>query len=243
MRHADRGGVHHRRVRGQCLLDLAGIHIESGDDDHLLLAIDDRDVSVRVDRRDVAGVQPAIAQGLRGLFGPLVVAVHELRPSEDELARLTGRHLLLACLEIDDLRLDVGVRNSDRANFLLPLPEERVAVRDWSVFATSARCESIAPFEMPVVPPVYWSTARSSGPVPASNGSAGAVSTSLKETAPGSPANGWRWPSVFSLASVKSTRRIGGISSLMFVTITCSTDAGAGAPGREATARAAFTTG
>src|SRR5207244_4432616 len=89
---------------------------------------------------------------------------------------------------------------------------------------------------MPVVPPVYWSTARSSGPVPASNGSAGAVSTSLKETAPGSPANGWRWPSVFSLASVKSTRRIGGISSLMFVTITCSTDAGAGAPGRERTA-------
>ena len=102
------------------------------------------------------------------------------------------------------------------------------------MFATSARCDSIAPFETPVVPPVYWSTARSSGPAPASKRAAGAAITSRKAAAPGSPAKGWRCPSLLSRASVKRTRRTGGISSLMFVTITCAT---------LVPDRAAFTTG
>ena len=106
--------------------------------------------------------------------------------------------------------------------------------RHWRVFATSARCDSIAPFETPVVPPVYWSTARSAGRVPMSKCSAGAPCTRANATAPGSPANGWRCPSFRSLATVKSTRSSGGISSLMFVTMTCST---------LVPARAAFTTG
>ena len=37
-------------------------------DDELLLAVDDRDVAVRVDRRDVAGVHPASGERLRGLL-------------------------------------------------------------------------------------------------------------------------------------------------------------------------------
>ena len=106
--------------------------------------------------------------------------------------------------------------------------------RDCSVFATSARCESIAPFDTPVVPPVYWRSARSSERVPASNCSTGAESTSRNATAPASAAKGWRCPSLRSFAIVKRSRRTGGISSLMFVTMTCST---------AVPARAAFTSG
>src|SRR5438445_639267 len=67
MRHADRGRVHHCRVREEGLLDFAWIHVEARDDDHFLFAVDDGDVSLRVDRRDVAGVKPAVADGLSGL--------------------------------------------------------------------------------------------------------------------------------------------------------------------------------
>ena len=45
--------------------------------------------------------------------------------------------------------------------------------RHWRMFATSARCESIAPLLTPVVPPVYWRSATSFVRVPPSNGVAG----------------------------------------------------------------------
>src|SRR5207247_586811 len=67
VRYTDRGRVHDRRVRRERLLDLARVHVEAGHDDHLLLAVDDRHVTVLVDGRDVARVEPAVPQGLRGL--------------------------------------------------------------------------------------------------------------------------------------------------------------------------------
>ena len=70
--------------------------------------------------------------------------------------------------------------------------------------------------------------------VPPSKAAFGASSTSRKATAPSSPAKGCRWPSFFYLASVNMTRKSGGISSLMFVTITFLT---------LVPARAAFATG
>ena len=53
--------------------------------DHLLLAIDEVGVAVLIDVADVAAVEPAVAQGLCGLVGALVVAVHELGSAQDEL--------------------------------------------------------------------------------------------------------------------------------------------------------------
>src|SRR5205823_1943527 len=67
MRHADRGLVHYRMLREEGLLDFARIHVEALDADHFLFAVDDGDVSLRVDRRDVAGEKPAVADGLSGL--------------------------------------------------------------------------------------------------------------------------------------------------------------------------------
>src|SRR5581483_9471907 len=126
----DRGAVHDRGVRGERLLDLARVHLEAGDDDHLLLAVDDRVVAVLVDGRDVAGVQPAVADRRLRLVGTVVVAVHELRAAQYELARLADAELPLPRLAVDDLALDVRVRDPDRPDLLLPLPVERVAVRD-----------------------------------------------------------------------------------------------------------------
>ena len=113
----------------QSLFDLARIDLEAGDDDHLLLAIDDREVPVIVEARDVARVEPAIAQRQGGLVRPLVVTVHELRPAQDQLAGLARAHVLHTRVEIDDPRLDVGERDTDRADLLLALAKERIAMR------------------------------------------------------------------------------------------------------------------
>jgi len=41
----------------------------------------------------------------------------------------------------------------------LPGSSFRFQAFDWTTFATRLRCESIAAFGRPVVPPVYWRTA------------------------------------------------------------------------------------
>src|SRR2546423_4983454 len=152
MRGADRGRIHHRGVQSERFLDLARIHVEAGDDDHLLLAIHDRDVPVGVHGRDIAGVEPTVAEGLGRLVGPLVVAVHELRAAEDQLTRLARRHLLLTGIQIDDLRLDVGVRDADRADLLLPLTEQRVAVRHRRGFGKAVALDETRPGELYELP-------------------------------------------------------------------------------------------
>src|SRR3989442_5099395 len=83
---------------------------------------------------DVTGVQTCALpisspERLRRLLGLVVVAVHELRPAQDELPRLADRHLAVAGVEIDDLRLDVGERDADAPDLLLALTEQRVAMR------------------------------------------------------------------------------------------------------------------
>ncbi|MNS34302.1 hypothetical protein D3C72_664260 [compost metagenome] len=58
---------------------------------------------------------------------------------------------------------------------------------DCSTLAITLRCRSTAPLDTPVVPPVYCSTATSSGPVATglSEPPAPLSSASLKRTAPG----------------------------------------------------------
>ena len=65
--HADDGAVLHRGVAPDHLLDLARIDVEAARDDHVLLAVGDVQEAFLVDVADVAGVQPAVDDGLRGL--------------------------------------------------------------------------------------------------------------------------------------------------------------------------------
>jgi hypothetical protein len=90
--HADHGGFQNAGMRGKAILDLVGIDVEARDDDHVLLAVDDADIAVRIHGADIAGQQPAAAHGLFGFVGPVPVAQHHLRPARGDLARLALRH-------------------------------------------------------------------------------------------------------------------------------------------------------
>src|SRR6266566_234726 len=91
--------------------------------------------------------------------------------------------------------------------------------RDCSTFATSARCDRTAPFGTPVVPPVYWRIAVSSGRTSTGRRAGPSFSRSGNECSPAARSIGVRWPSRRSRASVNSARTTGGKYSLMFVGI------------------------
>jgi len=84
-------------------LDLHGIHVEPADDEHVLLAIGDPQVTTFVHHADVAGVQPAIGlDGLRRLGRILEVALRDVVATNHDLARLhrvTARAVVAACLQ------------------------------------------------------------------------------------------------------------------------------------------------
>src|SRR2546421_3887799 len=126
MRDTDRRGFQHGRMLVEDLVDLARIDLESGDDDHLLFAVDDEEVAVSVHADDVAGVKPAIAEREGRLIGSLPVAVHEIGSAKAQLAWLARRDLARPGFDVDDLALDVRHGDADRARLALALPRIRV---------------------------------------------------------------------------------------------------------------------
>ena len=66
------------------------------------------DVALLVHAGAVAGVQPAVAQRLRGLLGLVPVAQHHVRAAHHDLADRAARHLL--AVGIDDLHHDARSR-------------------------------------------------------------------------------------------------------------------------------------
>ena len=70
------------------VLDLVGEHIEAGDDDHVLLAIDDAHEVILLDDRDIAGADEALVihRLTRGIV-TLPVALHHLGAAHAQLAR------------------------------------------------------------------------------------------------------------------------------------------------------------
>ena len=143
VRHADGRRLEHGRVGIEDLVHLAGIHLESRDDDHLLLPVDDEEVAVLVHPHDVAGVQPAVAQHERRLVGPPPVAVHDVGSADAELPGLARVDLARAGLEVHDLAVDVGHGDSDRAG--LARAVRRVRVRHRSGLGQAVALHHLAP--------------------------------------------------------------------------------------------------
>src|SRR5262249_52189151 len=100
--HADGDDFAHFGMLEQRLLDIARIHVHAAADDHVLLAVDDAEVAVSVLAGDVARIQPAIAQDLRGLIRPIPVALHHLRPAHRQFTHLAWRQLARAALLVED---------------------------------------------------------------------------------------------------------------------------------------------
>ena len=71
-------------------LDLGRIDVESRDENHVLLAVDDKNEALFVDIADVTGAQKAISvEGRCGFIRALPVTLRHLRPAYADLADLS----------------------------------------------------------------------------------------------------------------------------------------------------------
>src|SRR5579863_982174 len=93
--HADHGTFQDARVACDHFLDLVRIDVEAGDEDHVLLAIDDLGVAVRAHHADVTGAEIAVGRHhLGGLVRPVPVTGHYLRAPGADFAGLAERHFV-----------------------------------------------------------------------------------------------------------------------------------------------------
>ena len=86
---SDHGGLGDLRQLVDDDLDFPGIDVLAAADDHVLGPVDQDQVAVVVEVTDVAGVQPAVDDGLRGLLRSVQVATHHVVALDDNLAGLT----------------------------------------------------------------------------------------------------------------------------------------------------------
>src|SRR5262245_24350915 len=73
---ADHVALRYRRVLRQRVLDFGGIDVLAAGDDHVLDAVDHIDEAILVHVAAVAGVHPAVDNGLGGLLRPFPIAYH-----------------------------------------------------------------------------------------------------------------------------------------------------------------------
>ena len=96
------------------VLDFVRKDVEAGDQDHVLLPVDDAEKSLLVHGGDIAGAQETIrVHDLLGRLGTLPVALHHLRAAHAELARLADGQL--PAIVVADHDLGGRQRQADRA--------------------------------------------------------------------------------------------------------------------------------
>src|SRR5690606_4111993 len=99
-------------MRHDDILDLVGVDVEAGDDDEILLAVDNTHEAILVDYRDIPGLQPAFAiENFCSGFRALPVALHDLGPLDAELA--PGAKGQLLAIVIDHLEQRTRYRQTD----------------------------------------------------------------------------------------------------------------------------------
>ena len=94
VRHADERDLGDLGVRGQDVLHLGAVDVLAARDDHVLLAVDHVEVAVLVLPDEVAGVEPAAAEGLGGLVRLVPVLLHHHRAAIHDLADLALRDVV-----------------------------------------------------------------------------------------------------------------------------------------------------
>src|SRR5436305_4828018 len=119
MGNAQHGGLANIWMLVEHFLDLARVDVVAASDDHLLLAIDDEEVTVFIDLRHIARVKPAVANRLGGGVVLVPVALHHVVPPDHDLADLARRHLV--ALIVDDSHLDSFDWRPDRSRLALPV--------------------------------------------------------------------------------------------------------------------------
>src|SRR4051812_42912063 len=118
MRTSYHRGFAHAPVLEQHLLHFARIDVGAARDDHVLGTVLEREVTVRVEYADVAGVQPAAAHGLCRRVRILPIAGHDHVAPADDLADFADRQRVV--LRVRDLHVETRVGPAGRAEPLEP---------------------------------------------------------------------------------------------------------------------------
>ena len=95
--------LEHGGVGGEDGLDLRRVDVFAAGDDQVVAAVEDVEVAFGVEVADVAGEQPAVAQGGGRLFRPVQVAGRDRRPADEDIACLAGR--AVGAVVADDAQL------------------------------------------------------------------------------------------------------------------------------------------
>ncbi len=119
IRDPDHCGLRHGRVTRQCELHLPRVDIQAAHQDQVRLAIHDVVVAVRVHPSQIAGVIPAVAQGLGRLFRAAEVPLHHVGTTGHDLSNLAHWHWR-PCL-VHNPQLHLGYCGAHRTD--LPHPQ------------------------------------------------------------------------------------------------------------------------
>ena len=105
------GGVPHRRVSSQHVLDILRPDVQpGGQDDQVLRPTDQPDIAVRVDPRQVAGGVPAIPQHLGGAGRIPPITAHHVRTTYQQLTVGVEAHVDTANRRADAARRGCAIR-------------------------------------------------------------------------------------------------------------------------------------
>src|SRR6266700_3767021 len=103
------------------LLDHLRIDVEAAGDDHVLLAVDQKEIAVTVHIADVAGQEAVADEGLGGLLRSIPIAFGDVRSPDADFADLARAEHLGRILQRHHVHLDAGQHQPDRAGLVRPL--------------------------------------------------------------------------------------------------------------------------
>src|SRR5712664_1047708 len=106
VRYADHDHFLHRGVLIDRLLDHLRLDIEAAGTARVLLAIDQKEITVLVHVADVAGPETVADESLRGFPRPVPVALGDVRPLDADFADFAGRQGLIGIIERDNVNFD-----------------------------------------------------------------------------------------------------------------------------------------
>ena len=87
---ADDSRFHNAGVTTQYIFDFVGVHVETGDDDHVFQAIDNLDIAIFLHHTHVTGAEETVLHGLGRFFRTIPVTLHHLWPADHQFAHFAN---------------------------------------------------------------------------------------------------------------------------------------------------------
>src|SRR5687767_5314583 len=95
-------------------LELPRINVVTAAKDHVLFAIDDRKITFFVNHADITRMKPASAKCFGGSFRTLVIALHDIRPSDNHFTTLAGSNFAVVIVKTFHFHAEDRLSDSSR---------------------------------------------------------------------------------------------------------------------------------